>query len=286
MLEQERLIARVRVACRDDERLTAALMYGSFAAGEGDAHSDIEFWLFFDPERHGTVDPAAWCERIAPVRLLVLNEFGTHVAFFPGPVRGEFHFTSFADLGAVRSWPARGAAVERMVVKDRGGALAAALRAVPERPAAPDSGEVAALCGRFANWLVLAERVAARGEWLRAWDALAHAQRHLAWLARLAEGRTQHWLTPSRAAERDLPAPAAEALRAATCAAGPGELPGALRAAWWAGRRYWTRLGAPAPADLLAELDALFAPAPGPAPTPPARPAAPPAPASTPRMDA
>ena len=47
MLFQEELIARVREACSADDGLDAALMYGSFAAGEADQHSDIEFWLFF-----------------------------------------------------------------------------------------------------------------------------------------------------------------------------------------------------------------------------------------------
>jgi lincosamide nucleotidyltransferase len=43
MLPQEQLIARVRALCHADERLDAAMMYGSFVYGEGDAYSDIEF---------------------------------------------------------------------------------------------------------------------------------------------------------------------------------------------------------------------------------------------------
>ena len=43
VLVQERLIARVREVCAADDRLDAALMYGSFAAGEADAYSDVEF---------------------------------------------------------------------------------------------------------------------------------------------------------------------------------------------------------------------------------------------------
>jgi lincosamide nucleotidyltransferase len=39
---------------------------------------------------------------------------------------------------------------------------------------------------------VLARHVAARGEYLRAWDALGHIQRHLLWMARLAEHRAVH----------------------------------------------------------------------------------------------
>jgi lincosamide nucleotidyltransferase len=43
LLPQEQLIARVRALCHADERLDAAMMYGSFVYGEGDAYSDIEF---------------------------------------------------------------------------------------------------------------------------------------------------------------------------------------------------------------------------------------------------
>ncbi|NGN70464.1 nucleotidyltransferase domain-containing protein, partial [Streptomyces sp. A7024] len=204
MLPQQALIDRVHRTARADDRIEAALMYGSFAAGEGDAHSDIEFWLFFQPSHPD--DPAAWLAQVGDVQHLVRNEFGTHVAFFPGLIRGEFHFATADDIDSVRSWPARGAAVERMLVVDRSGKLEAALRGLPEQVAAsPDSAEAADLCGRFANWLVLAHHVAARGEYLRAWDALGHVQRHLLWMTRLsesAESATAHWLTPSRAAEK------------------------------------------------------------------------------------
>jgi hypothetical protein len=50
MLPQEAMIEKVRELCNRDERVVAALMYGSFAIGEGDRFSDIEFYLFFDEE--------------------------------------------------------------------------------------------------------------------------------------------------------------------------------------------------------------------------------------------
>ncbi|MEC3993136.1 hypothetical protein VSR01_06085 [Actinacidiphila sp. DG2A-62] len=248
---QHELIARARELCEGDDRLGAALMYGSFAAGEGDAHSDVEFWLFFRPDRHAEVDPAAWCARVAPARLVVRNEFGTHVAFFPGPVRGEFHFATTADIASVAHWPHRGAPVDRMLVVDRDGLLAPVLAALPQRPAIPRApDEIAELCGRFANWLVLALHVTARGERLRAQDALAHAARHLLWMARLAEHSTAHWLTPSRAAEAELPA---RTLRAVAS--------GDPAAYWREGRDRWRALlaehGGTEPAVLFAELDAL-----------------------------
>jgi lincosamide nucleotidyltransferase len=263
VLVQEQLIARVRDLCRADEWLDAALMYGSFAAGEADVHSDIEFWLFFVPQRHAQVDPWMWCAQVAPLAHLVRNEFGTHVAFFPGLVRGEFHFATTDDIPAVRTWPARSAPVDCMIVLDRTATLRSALQSLPERPAVPGNGEeVETMCGRFANWLILAHHLAQRGENLRAWDALGHVQRHLLWLARLANGNTDHWLTPSRRAEAELPPQDLAQLRHATAAANPDEIHAALRAAWRSGRRYWMELAdlhhRAVPHGLLAELDGVL----------------------------
>jgi lincosamide nucleotidyltransferase len=184
----------------------------------------------------------------------VVNEFGTHVVFFPGLIRGEFHFAPAADIASVATWPARSAPAERMIVVDRDGALRAALDTLPAEPALPDA---VALCGRFANWLVLAHRVAQRGELLRAVDTLAHVQRNLLWMVRLAEDRTRHWLTPSRAAETDLPPDVVAALHRATASADSASIAAALTAAWTCGRAYWQRLVDDVPAALFSDLDAV-----------------------------
>jgi predicted nucleotidyltransferase len=67
MLRQEEMIGRVREACERDDRLVSALMYGSFALGEGDAFSDIEFYLFFRDDALEEIDeppssPRDWGE--------------------------------------------------------------------------------------------------------------------------------------------------------------------------------------------------------------------------------
>jgi lincosamide nucleotidyltransferase len=242
VITQQTLIERVWRMCAEDDRLDAALMYGSFASGEGDEHSDIEFWLFFDH----TPDPLSWCSAVAPVSHLVVNEFGAHVAFFPGLIRGEFHFATTADISGIAGWPARGAAVENMLIADRGGRLAPVLHALPARPVLPSAED---LHGRFVNWLVLAHHVIARGEHLRGWDALGHVRRHLLWLLRLAEGSTGHWLTPSRNAEAELPAHRLAALRESASPAA------ALRAAWLAGRDL---VASSVSAAFLGELDRLL----------------------------
>ncbi|HEX6345572.1 hypothetical protein [Umezawaea sp.] len=238
MLPQERLITRVVALCRADERFDAVLRYGSFAQGSGDEHSDVEFWLFSEVE----IDAEAWCARIAPITHHVRNEFGADVVFFEGLVRGEFHFAH--DVAVVAEWPARGASVDAMVVVDRRGALRAALERVPLRPVLPEAGE---LCGRFVNWLVLAHHVQARGEVLRAADAMAHVRRHLLWMGRLAEGSIEHWLTPSRLAEAELSPDLLARLDVTSPAA-----------AWRVGRELWLALGCPVPVGLFTELDAAL----------------------------
>ena len=262
---QVELIDRVRAACTADPGLDAALMYGSFAKGEADEHSDIEFWLFFTEAARTKLDPAAWCARIAPVSHVLLNEFGAHVAFFPRLVRGEFHFATTAHIPAVSLWPERGAPVEKMLVLDRSGRLEPVLRALPERMPAP-TGQVAETeyCDRFANWLVLAWHLVQRGELLRAWDALGHVQRHLLWMARLAERATGHWPTPSRAAERELSPATVAGLAAAVSGADEAGLRRALRIALAEGRRHWeaiaARDGGSLPVALFDELaDAMHA---------------------------
>ncbi|MDP9792322.1 lincosamide nucleotidyltransferase [Catenuloplanes nepalensis] len=259
VLPQERLIARVREVCAADSRLAAALTYGSFAAGAGDAHSDVEFWLFFAVP---VPDARAWLGDLGPILHVVRNEFGAHVVFFPGLVRGEFHLATAAEIGSVATWPARGAPVDRMIVLDRTGALRRALESLPAEPAPPATpDEIAELCGRFANWLVLAHHVSRRGELLRAIDALAHAHRHLLWMTRLAERRTQHWLTPSRAAETDLPPTAVAALHALAPTADPAAITGAIAATWRFGRHRWRQLTeGTAPDALILELDGMLTP--------------------------
>ena len=65
-LLQKEMIERVRELCHEEDRLVAAMMYGSFAQGEGDEFSDIEFILFFDDDALRSVDQEGWVSRIAP----------------------------------------------------------------------------------------------------------------------------------------------------------------------------------------------------------------------------
>ncbi|WP_051450290.1 hypothetical protein [Actinospica robiniae] len=265
MLQYE-LIAAVRAAAAADPGIDAALMYGSFVKDEADAHSDVEFWLFLTPEARAATDPRAWIGALGhPVSYVLLNEFGSHVAFFTGLVRGEFHFATTDAYPEIASWPERPGPLERVVIVDRSGRLLPALTALPERAPLPGPERfVAEYCDPWVNWLALAANVLRRGELLRALDALGYAQRNLLWMVRTAEQATGHWLTPSRAAESDLGARALAAVHATAAPADPAAIAAALRAAIDEGRRAWRTLAArepaapPPPEDLLEQLDALL----------------------------
>lgn len=260
---QHTLIAAVRAAVAADPDLDAALMYGSFAKGEADTHSDVEFWLFHTPAAHAATDPRRWIAALGhPVARVLRNEFGAHVAVFDALVRGEFHFATTDQYPEITAWPERGAPVDAMLLLDRSGRLRPALEALPARLTLPGPADaIAEHCDPLLNWLILALHVLRRGELLRALDALEHARRHLLWAVRTAEEATSHWLTPSRAAENDLPSATVAALHAATAPAEPTRIAAALRATLTEGRRTWHTLTArdphaPAcPDDLLDEID-------------------------------
>jgi lincosamide nucleotidyltransferase B/F len=260
MLVQQELIARVRSRCVVDLRLDAALEYGSFPQGVGDAYSDVEFWFFVAPGQWAALDPASWIGEVATTLSVGVNEFGAHVAIFGGLIRGEFHFALAENIASVSSWPARGADVDRMIILDRRGALRDALTELPGEVAVPHTpAEIETHCLRFVNWLVLGLNVARRGEHLRAHDALDHVRRHLLWMARLRDGATDTWLTPSRRAETEL---SGDTLTSAATTLDPDPVT-ALSASWRWGLDVWTALagrhGFAVPPDLRAALDSAFA---------------------------
>ena len=103
MLQQEAMIERTRHVCREDERLVAAMMYGSFAQGEGDGFSDIEFILFFEDEELEDLDQEEWVSKISPVGLYFVNEYGNGTTVFENLLRGEFHFDCASEIERGRS---------------------------------------------------------------------------------------------------------------------------------------------------------------------------------------
>ncbi len=253
MYPQERLIARVRDLCRRDSRLDAAMMYGSFAYGEGDAWSDIEFLLFFTDESFVGIDPPAWLSQIAPLAHRYVNEHGIVAVLFDvadaGLIRAEFHFHRLSDVSIGKAWPGvlTFPSLDSTLIVDKSGQLTPYLEPIigPPLPRAIQP-QMQAIADGFVNWALFGYNVLRRGEYARSLEIVTILHRHLLHMARLVEGSTDHWLTPSRALETDLSPDAYARFAACTAALDPGALRRAYRAAWSWGT------------DLLAALDDQF----------------------------
>jgi lincosamide nucleotidyltransferase len=225
------MIERARRACLADTRISAALQYGSFTRGEGDAYSDIEFALFFADDALPQLDQRAWVEQIAPVLAFFNDSNGHTTAHFAGLIRGEFHFKPASAIASVAEW--RGNAwfptLDAALVIDRTGELARVLAPlVGPAPERDTPEEVQRLALYFADGTIFGTSVLARGELARALEILSWNHRNLLQMARILEHSTEHWPTPSRALECDI-SPATYA-RFQACSA-PCE-PGALRRAY------------------------------------------------------
>jgi lincosamide nucleotidyltransferase B/F len=217
---QPTMIARVRELCAADQRLVAALMYGSWTRGEGDTFSDIEFALFFVDSHLDGLDRRGWAEQIAPLHLFFADEHGHHTAIFTNLVRGEFHFLRASELERVREWRdnAHFPSIAAALILDRTGELAGYLQVLtgPDVERSTVS-TVQYLWDSFTNWVLFGCNVLARGELARGLEILSMIHRYLLWLVRLAEEQVEHWPTPSKSLEQDLSS--AHYVRFTTCTA-------------------------------------------------------------------
>lgn len=267
MLGQGAMIERTRQLCREDERLVAAMMYGSFAQGEGDGFSDIEFILFFEDDALENVDQQRWVSKISPVELYYVNEYGNGTAIFEGLIRGEFHFDRASDIGKIdESWRETGwfPSLDDALVLDRTGELARRLRAVVGLPLDRDTPErVRFARDSFINWLLFGSNLVARGEDARALDLLFFVQRYLLHMVRLLEGKTEHWPSPSKALESDISRAAYARYAACTARLNGEDIRSAYLSAWEWGKEMMEVLGGrhglESPATLLERMDQRLA---------------------------
>src|SRR5215207_5257848 len=237
-LPQHKLIQRVKDKCVRDDRLNAALTYGSFTKGEGDRYSDIEFWLFFDPEKLGDVDQGQWVNDIAPIYWSVINEYGTRVAFFKDHlIRGEFHFVPSTRMSEVKSWPAVDPdRASEMVIVDHTNKLQSHIEAgEPTVPSSP--AQIEQLCGEFLNWYLFGRNVLKRGDLAQAHMILGVVQGYLIWMARLQEGSTKHWQTQSKSLETELSQESYKEFVQSTARCDSDDLGRAYHTAWGWGRK-------------------------------------------------
>ncbi|BAU84746.1 lnuF protein [Streptomyces laurentii] len=230
-------IARLRQLAESEPRLEGVLLYGSWTLGEADAHSDIEAYLYVQDRHVDDFDGPAFLARLAPLTLAYTNMYGVLAVVFDDLMRGEFHIV--AAKPGIDEVPAWAGMVhlprpEDAVLLDRTGRLTEAARQLARfRP--PEAVATARqLTDELANWTLMLAHVLARGETGRA-HALLHtvvAPQQLR-LCRLLRDSTAHWLTPSRAMERDLPAADLDRyVSTTTSAARDAEVRAAARDSW------------------------------------------------------
>jgi lincosamide nucleotidyltransferase B/F len=236
MLLQRRLIDRVIDLAHSDDRIAALLMYGAFAADEGDRYSDIEFYVYIAGRAFAAFDENSWLANVAPVRLRYRNEYGVTTAIFDGLVRGEFHFGPAASIPELEkatpgAWIS---SIEDSVVYDRSGRVTEALaRSIGRRPDRGSRESVEFLAASVANWALMVDNLRRRGEHARALDFLyRQLHPHLLRLARVAEGSTGNWLSPTRRLELELGPASYRRYGECTAALEPADIRAALHRAW------------------------------------------------------
>lgn len=122
---QQTMIESFRERCHQDNRVVSALMFGSFATGEGDRFSDIEFAVFISDESFDEFEQRTWLNTVSPVAAYFQDDFGHHTALFSNGVRGEFHFMRASEQSVVAGWQGYGwfPTLDAGVVLDRAGEL-------------------------------------------------------------------------------------------------------------------------------------------------------------------
>jgi lincosamide nucleotidyltransferase B/F len=207
VLVQQQLIRRVRELAAADERVVAVLMYGSFSQRQGDEHSDVEFYLYFEDGRLAAVDRRAWIEAVAPLVLWYRNEYGVDTAIFSSLVRGEFHFEAASAIVDVWGWDrAWFAGLDDAVVYDRTGALTDAVQPlVRSAPRLDEASEGAFLVASLLNWTLMGSSILARGDHARAYGFLQFIQSFALRAERLLANETRSWEEPRRRLAQDLP---------------------------------------------------------------------------------
>ncbi len=208
-MEQLAIIEKVKETGRADENVSAILMYGSFIRGEGDEFSDVEFYVYLHDKTN--FDSRHWVEQIRPVRLFFTNEHGTEVAFFDAGgkiIRGEFHFASIEEVETIKTWRALISFEDsdKMNLLDKEGLLTKTLSGIDKaRPDRHTPENVRWLAESLLNALFWAKNLICRGDHAHAVMAFGFVQKHFLSLIRLAQGATEHWESPTKNLEHEIP---------------------------------------------------------------------------------
>ena len=225
MIEQLKIIDKIREVALADERISAILMYGSFTQGTGDIYSDVEFYVY---QRKGNeVDRKEWISSIHPVEMFFTNEFGTDVVVFDHLIRGEFHFNSVDDIKEIHTWQGilDFAVRDKMNLVDKDGLLTGVLGGIEQlHPDWSTPESIDFVADSMINNLLFVHNVIQRGEYARAEQLFFYLKKYLVLLIRLHVQSTEHWLDPMKELEKDIPSEWVERFRACVPAYEPESL--------------------------------------------------------------
>lgn len=260
-------ISKLRALAQADTRLDGVLLYGSWTMGEADQYSDLEAYLYVCDEKVDSFDGLAFVEQLAPLKLAYTNMYGILAVIFDDLMRGEFHVVRASrGIEEIATWqglvhlPDPSAAI----LLDRNGRLVEATACL-RQPCRPDPVKTAQqINSELANWTLSLAQILARGEIARA-HALMQATiaPQQLQLLRLLRGSTDHWLTPSRALERDVTVKDQSRYAATTARLGESEVRRAAVASWQWSRELVVeaaeRWGISVPYDLHHDITVLLA---------------------------
>lgn len=209
MLVQNKIINIVKDKCIQDDSVSACMMYGSFTKGEGDQHSDVEFYIFIADDLINRFNSRHWISEVNAVDLLFFNEHGTEVAIFSNMIRGEFHFLPESEMDIIKSFKPTGVFpdTESMYLYDSTERLKPLLDGLsgsgPERMT---NENVNFAFNNFVNAWLMGVNVMKRGELARSLEVLTHVQKYVLQLIRVQEKNVERWLNSTKNLEVDISA--------------------------------------------------------------------------------
>jgi predicted nucleotidyltransferase len=260
-LPQRLLLDRIADRARTTPEIAGLLVFGSFAAGTEDGHSDLDLGLYVDDRAWPEFDLRSWLEPVAPVAAVHVTEHCS-IVLFRDLIRAEVHLgpSSRAEvwpmLAGVIAYPS----LERMVLLDRTGTFSASVEPLIGRlPARMPADAEAAFLG-LADGLLVADGCRRRGDLARALKHLESAQVELLRLVRYEERAFDEWVAPERSLAVQVTPAAFGRYRQAISRLDDAELRLAIARSWTWGAEIAERAGVrPFARETLAGLEARLA---------------------------
>lgn len=207
MLFQEQIIEKVKIKSKEDKRIAASMMYGSFTNGEGDRYSDVEFYIFLEEDEAESFVSRNWVSEIYPIELMFKNEYGTEVAIFENLIRAEFHFLPLSQINIIKGFKFVGyfPNSEAMHLYDSTDKLKSLLDYIGGTVVERNTEEnISMVINNYINTWLLGINVLKRGELARSLDMLSEIQKYTAQLIRIKENSTEHWVNQAKQLEEEI----------------------------------------------------------------------------------